>query len=181
MCCCAAARQAATATSAARPLHSMRASAALLLLALLLAPQQLSCAAASAAALEPVGLVAGASEPASSSGGGWPRRRLLQTLPVCDVSFEELSFSYATADSTTFAANSGMAVGDRVVYRHVGRRPCSDGQWHWLDAVVTTAYVTPLSMCYRYELGAKAGGTDDYFQVRRVHCTHTACSLLLPD
>jgi hypothetical protein len=137
----------------------------LLLLLLLLAPQLL-CA---AAALEPAPAAAAPSAgdglaAAISSGGGWHGRRLLQALPVCNANFEELGFVYSTADHTTWASNGGKNLGDRVLFQDVMTRPCSDGVVHKLDCVVTT-YALVSATVVDYELGAKAGGPDSFFQV----------------
>lgn len=89
---------------------------------------------------------------------------------VCDVAFTELSFSFANTD-TALAPGMGKRLGDRVLYRNVTARPCN-GTLTSLDAVVTTKSMTD-AFIRRYEVGAKAGGTDDYFQVRWAYYTHS--------
>ena len=52
---------------------------------------------------------------------------------------------------------------DRVIFRSVAVKPC-DGLPTAIDALVTTTALSSVSIV-RYEVGAKAGGGDEYFQV----------------
>lgn len=97
---------------------------------------------------------------------------------VCDVGFNEIAFSYSTADSTTWATAGGMAPGDAVLYKNVATRPCGGAGPTQLDALVTTKLLSGAEVT-QYEDGAHAGGGDSYFQARLPRRPHSASASAL--